>query len=77
MRICRDREICKNINKRWWIPAVFTTDNYILTPDIRSDELIWVIRTKLNTKVTEVVMPHFHDAYTIIETMEKNIATTI
>jgi hypothetical protein len=66
------KAICRKINDRNWVPAIFTTDNYFIIPDVRGGELVWIIRTKLNTESTEIVMPHFRDAYNIIQTMENH-----
>ena len=65
--------ICKNINKRWWIPAVFTTDNYTVTPNTKDEKLIWVIQTNNTTEAVEVEVPHFSDAYKMVEELESNI----
>tara|TARA_B100000287_G_scaffold425330_1_gene471441 strand:+ start:636 stop:1034 length:399 start_codon:yes stop_codon:yes gene_type:complete len=69
--------VCVGWKDRYWVPAVFTTDNYFVLPDVRDKELVWVIRTKLNTESTEVVMPHFSDAYNIVQTMEKHSGNEI
>ena len=65
--------VCKNINKRWWIPAVFTTDNYTVTPNTKDEKLIWVIQTNNTTEAVEVEVPHFSDAYKMVEKLESNI----
>ena len=69
--------VCKNINGRNWLPGVFTSDNYYITPDVKEDKLIWHIITKLGTESTKVEMPHFSDALAIVQTMEKHIGDQI
>ena len=69
--------VCKNINKRWWIPAVFTTDNYTVTPNTKDEKLIWVIQTNNTTESVEVEVPHFSDAYKMVEKLEKTIGDQI
>ena len=66
------KDACIEWKDRHWVPAVFTTDNYYILPDIREKKLVWVIRTKLNTEATEVLMPKFSDAYNIVHTLEKH-----
>lgn len=70
-------KVCKNINGRNWLPGVFTSDNYYITPDVKDDKLIWHIITKLGTKSTKVEMPHFSDAFNIVQSMEKHIGDEI
>tara|TARA_B100000287_G_scaffold431950_1_gene490244 strand:- start:1209 stop:1547 length:339 start_codon:yes stop_codon:yes gene_type:complete len=70
-------DVCKNINGRNWLPGVFTSDNYYITPDTREGKLIWHILTKLGTESTKVEMPHFSDALSIVQTMEKHIGEQI
>ena len=69
--------VCKNINGRNWLPGVFTSDNYYITPDVKEDKLIWHIITKLGTESTKVEMPHFSDALAIVQTMEKHIGDQV
>ena len=64
------QSVCKEINGRWWMPAVYQTENYIVVPSVEEEKLIWIIRTRLDTKATEVKMPTFYDAYAIIQIME-------
>ena len=66
-------EVCKNINERWWIPAVFTTDNYTVTPNTKDEKLIWLIKTNNATEAVEVEVPHFSDAYKMVEKLETNL----
>ena len=64
------QSVCKEINGRWWMPAVYQTENYIIVPSVEEEKLIWIIRTRMDTKATEVKMPSFYDAYAIIQIME-------
>ena len=64
------QSVCKEVNGRWWMPAVYQTENYLIVPSVKEEKLIWIIRTRLVTKATEVEMPTFYDAYVIIQAME-------
>ena len=64
------QSVCKEVNGRWWMPAVYQTENYLIVPSVKEEKLIWIIRTRLDTKATEVEMPTFYDAYVIIQAME-------
>ena len=64
------QSVCKEINGRWWMPAVYQTQNYIVVPAIEEEKLVWIIRTRMDTKATEVTMPTFYDAYAILQIME-------
>ena len=64
------QSVCKEVNGRWWMPAVYQTENYIIVPSVEEEKLIWIIRTRMDTKATEVKMPSFYDAYAIIQIME-------
>ena len=64
------QSVCREINGRWWMPAVYQTENYIIVPSVEEEKLIWIIRTRMDTKATEVKMPTFYDAYAIIQIME-------
>ena len=64
------QSVCKEINGRWWMPAVYQTQNYLVVPAIEEEKLVWIIRTRMDTKATEVTMPSFYDAYAIIQIME-------
>ena len=64
------QSVCKEINGRWWMPAVYQTENYIIVPSVEEEKLIWIIRTRMDTKATEVKMPTFYDAYAVIQIME-------
>ena len=64
------QSVCKEINGRWWMPAVYQTQNYIVVPAIEEEKLVWIIRTRMDTKATEVTMPSFYDAYAILQIME-------
>ena len=63
------QSICKQINGRWWMPAVYQTQNYLIVPSVEDEKLIWIIRTRMDTQATEVEMPTFYDAYAIIQIM--------
>ena len=62
--------VCKEVNGRWWIPAVYQTENYIISPKIVEDELKWVIRPQQILNAEDVSMPTFYDAYVVIQMME-------
>ena len=64
------QSVCKEINGRWWMPAVYQTQNYLVVPAIEEEKLVWIIRTRMDTKATEVTMPSFYDAYAILQIME-------
>ena len=64
------QSVCKEVNGRWWMPAVYQTKNYLVVPAIEEEKLVWIIRTRMDTKATEVTMPSFYDAYAIIQIME-------
>ena len=64
------QSVCKEVNGRWWMPAVYQTKNYLIVPSVEDEKLIWIIRTRMDTKATEVKMPSFYDAYAIIQLME-------
>ena len=61
---------CKEVNGRWWMPAVYQTENYLIVPSVIEEKLVWIIRTRMDTKATEVKMPTFYDAYAIVQIME-------
>tara|TARA_B100000131_G_scaffold2849_1_gene3019 strand:- start:20273 stop:20674 length:402 start_codon:yes stop_codon:yes gene_type:complete len=71
------KSICKNIGGRNWLPGVFTSENYYITPDVKDGKLIWHIITKLGTESTKVEMPHFSDAFNIVRTMESHSGNEI
>ena len=52
------------------MPAVYQTKNYLIVPSVIEEKLVWIIRTRMDTKATEVTMPSFYDAYAIIQIME-------
>ena len=64
------QSVCREINGRWWMPAVYQTQNYLVVPAIEEEKLVWIIRTRMDTKATEVTMPSFYDAYAILQIME-------
>ena len=52
------------------MPAVYQTENYLIVPSVIEEKLVWIIRTRMDTKATEVNMPTFYDAYAIVQIME-------
>ena len=64
------QSVCREVNGRWWMPAVYQTKNYLVVPAIEEEKLVWIIRTRMDTKATEVTMPSFYDAYAILQIME-------
>ena len=64
------KDVCRNINNRWWVPSVFTTENYMVVPLAEEDKLKWRLFCKGDPD-TEVVVPHFSDAYKMVERLEK------
>ena len=64
------QSVCREVNGRWWMPAVYQTQNYLVVPAIEEEKLVWIIRTRMDTKATEVTMPSFYDAYAILQIME-------
>ena len=70
------KDVCRNINNRWWVPSVFTTENYMVVPLAEEDKLKWRLFAK-NDPETEVLVPHFSDAYKMVETLEKALGQKI
>ena len=70
------KDVCRNINDRWWAPSVFTTENYMVVPLAEEDKLKWRLFAK-NDPETEVLVPHFSDAYKMVETLEKALGQKI
>ena len=70
------KDVCSNINDRWWAPSVFTTENYMVVPLAEEDKLKWRLFAK-NDPETEVLVPHFSDAYKMVETLEKALGQKI
>jgi hypothetical protein len=70
------KDVCRNINDRWWAPSVFTTENYMVVPLAEEDKLKWRLFAK-NDPETEVLVPHFSDAYKMVETLEKALGEKI
>ena len=66
------KAICKNFNDRWWAPSVFTTDHYMVVPLVEEDKLKWRLFGKDDPE-TEVLVPHFSDAYKMVEKLEKTL----
>ena len=70
------KDICRNINNRWWAPSVFTTENYMVVPFVEQTKLKWRLFGKDDPE-TEVVVPHFSDAYKMVENLEKALGQKI
>ena len=62
--------VCKEVNGRWWIPAIYNTEKYMIAPKIVDDKLTWVIRDQSILNAEDVSMPTFYDAYVVIQLME-------
>ena len=62
--------VCKEVNGRWWIPAIYNTEKYMIAPKIVEDKLTWVIRDQSILNAEDVSMPTFYDAYVVIQMME-------
>ena len=62
--------VCKKVNDRWWIPAIYNTEKYMIAPKILDDKLTWVIRPQQILNAEDVEMPTFYDAYVVIQLME-------
>ena len=62
--------VCKEVNGRWWIPAIYNTEKYMIAPKIVEDKLTWVIRDQSSLNAEDVSMPTFYDAYVVIQLME-------
>ena len=70
------KDVCRHLNKRWWAPSVFTTEHYMVVPFVDKTKLKWRLFAK-NAPETEVVVPHFNDAYKMVETLEKALGQQI
>jgi len=70
------KDVCEKIGDRFWAPSVFTTANYQVVPMVEDKELKWRIYAHQDPE-TEVVVPTFTDAYTMVEKMEKIIGDKI
>ena len=66
------KDVCREINNRWWAPSVFTTEHYMVVPLAEDDKLKWRLFGKDDPE-TEVVVPHFNDAYKMVEKLEKTL----
>lgn len=66
------KDVCKKINDRWWAPSVFTTENYMVVPLVEEEILKWRLFAQSDPS-TEVVVPHFSDAFKMVEKLEKTI----
>jgi hypothetical protein len=62
--------VCRKINDRWWIPAIYNTEKYMISPKVVDDKLTWVIRPQQILNAEDVEMPTFYDAYVVIQMME-------
>tara|TARA_A100001015_G_scaffold314037_1_gene422649 strand:+ start:389 stop:796 length:408 start_codon:yes stop_codon:yes gene_type:complete len=62
--------VCKEVNNRWWIPAIYQTEKYMIAPKVVDDKLTWVIRPQQILNAEDVEMPTFYDAYVVIQLME-------
>jgi len=70
------KDVCRKLNTRWWAPSVFTTENYMVVPSVEEEVLKWRLFAKDDPK-TEVLVPHFSDAYKMVEKLEKTIGIQI
>ncbi len=66
------KDVCRNLNTRWWAPSVFTTENYMVVPLVEKKVLKWRIFAQTDAE-TEVLVPHFSDAYKMVEKLEKTL----
>jgi len=70
------KEVCREIKNRWWAPSVFTTENYNVIPLVKDKTLKWRLIPHSSPE-TEVIVPTFIDAYTMVEKLEKLIGEPI
>ena len=70
------KDVCREINNRWWAPSVFTTEHYMVVPLVDETKLKWRLFGKDDPE-TEVVVPHFNDAYKMVEKLEKTLGDQI
>jgi hypothetical protein len=70
------KDVCRSLNKRWWAPSVFTTENYMVVPLVEKKVLKWRLFAKTDAE-TEVLVPHFSDAYKMVEKLEKTIGESL
>ena len=70
------KDVCRKLGKRFWVPSVFTTENYQVVPMVKEKELKWRVFAHLDPK-TEVVVPLFTDAFKMVEKLEKLIGHKI
>ena len=66
------KDVCRQLNDRWWAPSVFTTEHYMVVPLVEEDKLKWRLFAQDDPE-TEVVVPHFSDAYKMVEKLEKTL----
>ena len=70
------KDVCREINDRWWAPSVFTTEHFMVVPLAEEDVLKWRLFAK-DDSATEVIVPHFSDAFKMVEKLEKTIGDQI
>ena len=70
------KDVCEKIGDRFWAPSVFTTANYQVVPMVDKKELKWRVFPHQDPE-TEVVVPTFMDAYSMVEKMETIIGQKI
>jgi len=70
------KDICRELNKRWWAPSVFTTANYNVIPFVSDKTLKWRLIPHSSPE-TEVIVPAFIDAYQMVEKLENLIGEQI
>jgi len=70
------KDVCREINKRWWAPSVFTTANYNVIPLVEKSKLKWRLIPHSSPE-TEVIVPTFIDAYQMVEKLENLIGEQI
>ena len=70
------KDVCIETNNRWWAPSTFTTEHYMVVPLAEEDVLKWRLFAK-DDPATEVIVPHFSDAFKMVEKLEKTIGDQI
>ena len=63
------KDVCREINDRWWAPSVFTTEHYMVVPLVEEDKLKWRLFATDDPQ-TEVLVPYFSDAFKMVEKLE-------
>ena len=66
------KDVCKDVNNRWWAPSSFNSENYNIIPIIEENELFWNIYAHADPK-TQVKVPMFIDAFKMVEKLENLI----